>query len=530
MKKKLYTDCKIFTSDISNPYADSMLVSEGKIERIGHCADIECECEKISLHGRRVIPGLIDSHMHPTVLARYSRQISALPPNVYSISNLQREIRLRREKQGACKWIEGWGYDEGKLEEGRAPNRYDLDKACQDAPVSILRTCTHIRSVNSKALEIAGIDKNTPDPPGGVIGRDANGEPNGILYENACFLFTEKIPSPTYDEYTTYIADLSKLLSSQGITCVCDMGALTEGFYYPYYIDAIKKGWRQKTSMYLMWDYFKDKPDFDITDEQFDKNNQIFIAGLKLISDGSVSGKTAWMEKPYPGTDECGLSVCPDDEIESALEFCKAHSCVLAVHAMGTKAIRMILTKTASDNPWTKDLPYLRLEHVTEPNLIDIKKAAEKNVYISTQPIFLYSEIESYIKNLGMERIKHCYPYKTMLSNNVKLSLSTDAPATSWADPSNPFVCIKGAVTRKAYDGTDCGLDESIDIETALRLYTINGAEIAGFKDRGMLKEGYFADFVVLDEDILKIPADEIDKIKPVMTFIDGECVYCNEK
>ena len=143
-----------------------------------------------------------------------------------------------------------------------------------------------------------------------------------------------------------------------------------------------------------------------------------------------------------------------------------------------------------------------------------------------TQPIFLYAEIESYLKNLGTERMKTCYPVRHLLDKGVRLCFSTDAPATSWAVPSDPFPNIKGAVTRKAYDGTDCGQEQGVDIETALILYTREAGEMAGFDRLGQLKEGYKADFLILDRDILEIPAKEIDQVRVAETYIGGRRVY----
>lgn len=143
-----------------------------------------------------------------------------------------------------------------------------------------------------------------------------------------------------------------------------------------------------------------------------------------------------------------------------------------------------------------------------------------------TQPIFLYAEIESYLKNLGTERMKTCYPVRHLLDKGVRLCFSTDAPATSWAVPSDPFPNIKGAVIRKAYDGTDCGQEQAVDIETALSLYTREAVEMVGFDRLGQLKEGYKADFLILDRDILEIPAQEIDQVKVAATYMGGRCVY----
>ena len=531
MKACIYENGKIFTSDKENLYGEAMLVEDGFIRKVGKAEEIEKlasqDCQRVDLQGHRVIPGFIDAHMHPMMLADYSRQISALPPKIHSIEELIQAIREKREEQGPGKWCLGWGYDEGKFAERRSINRWDLDKGCSDSPVSIIRTCGHIRCVNSKALEIAGIDRNTPDPEGGEIERDENGEPTGVLKENARNLVTPFMPVSEKEEAVENLVELGKLLTSQGIVAVTDMGNLDEGDNYPLYQEAAEKGFLQEVGVYYMWDFFMDKEDFQIPQKRFDKKQQIFVSGLKLIGDGSVSGRTAWMAEPYLDSDSCGISVCNEKQMETAVDFCKKNHCQLSMHAMGTKAIERVVDRAAREEKWNLGPePYVRVEHITLPSEDSIEKAAGKGIGFVTQPIFLYAEIESYLKNLGTERMKTCYPVRHLLDKGVRLCFSTDAPATSRALPSHPFPNIKGAVTRKAYDGTDCGQEQGVDIETALILYTREAGEMAGFDRLGQLKEGYKADFLILDRDILEIPAKEIDQVRVAETYIGGRRVY----
>ena len=181
----LYINGKIFTSDKERPFAQAMAVKDGRIAWVGcdeEAAALRGEAaEVVDLGAQRILPGFVDCHMHAVMLADFATQISVLPPSIYSIEDLVLAIQKVRADQEPGQWIQGWGYDEGKLAEGRAPNRYDLDRGCSDSPVVVQRTCTHICAVNSCALQLAGITKDTPDPEGGKIGRDENGEPDGIL-------------------------------------------------------------------------------------------------------------------------------------------------------------------------------------------------------------------------------------------------------------------------------------------------------------------------------------------------------------
>ena len=258
-----------------------------------------------------------------------------------------------------------------------------------------------------------------------------------------------------------------------------------------------------------------------------DRENQIRIAGLKLIGDGSISGRTAWLREPYLGTEEYGMPVYSDESLEKAIDFAKKAGCQISVHAMGGQAIDRIVDRICDEEDWTDgSVPYLRVEHLTEPSEQAMQKASEKGFAFASQPIFEYCEIETYRANMEHERLEHIYPHRTELEHGIQLCFSTDAPATSWAVPSDPFPNLKSAVARRAYDGTDIGQSERVDIETAIMLYTKNAAEVCGFSGLGQLTPGCSADFAVLSEDIFTADADRIDQIRVDETFIKGERVY----
>lgn len=541
--KKLFYNGNIFTSEWQKLYVQAMLVQNGVITWTGSdeealllkAKDVQC----IDLQGRTVIPGFIDAHMHPVMLAEYSRQIACLPPKINSIEELVKEIAAVRKKilssdncsftegERQLPWIRGWGYDEGKYSEKRMPNRYDLDRGSPDLPVFLVRSCEHIRCVNSKALELAGITGDTPDPPGGVIDRDEHGEPTGILRESARDLVIPYMQEEVKADVISSLMDLSRLLSSQGIVAVGDMGNLHHGGNLELFQEASECGFAQRVAMYYMWEYFHDDHSFDISPEVMDPSARIRIAGLKLIGDGSFSGRTAWLNEPYLGTEETGIPVYSDELLESAVRFAKSRGCQLAVHAMGGRAIDRIIDRIYEETDWTDGtVPFLRVEHVTEPSEKAMQKAIEKGFAFVSQPIFEFCEIETYRNNLGDERLKRIYPFRTMMKQGVHLSLSTDSPATSWAVPSDPFSNLKSAVTRIAYDGTDIGQDERLDMETAIILYTKEAAHVCGFSGLGQLTVGYSADFAVLSEDVFNIDPAGIDEVCVEETWICGMQVY----
>lgn len=524
----IFRNGKIFTADEKKPYADAMAVKDGRIEWIGEEKELDCRGETcVDLQGKRVIPGLIDNHMHPFHLADTLQQIACLPPNIYSVAELKEQVRRRAEKAEPGQWIMGWGYDEGKFAEKRAPLKTDLDEVAPNNPVVLIRTCFHIACANSMALALTGITKDTNNPVGGEIDRDENGEPTGIVREVARFMLTDCIPKETPEQTAAKLAELSKLLLSHGITAMAESGGDSRPVNcYDIYQMAAEKGLKQRVAIYYFWDQLKENPTA-IPEERKDNRRQVFVGGVKIIGDGSVSGQTAWCDQPYLGTDRCGFPVATEEDVINAGKFAKENGVQLKYHAMGARAIERAVNAYYEQENWMKDgRPYVRIEHSAMPADQAMDRCAKAGIAMTVQPVFLYSEIESYLTNLGPERTKTTYPSKTMMDKGVLTAFSSDAPATSWADPSNPFIGIKGAVTRVAYDGTDTGAEQRVDVKTALELYTRQSQKVLGVADVGRLAEGYHADFVVLDRDILEIPAEEIDQVQVEATYMAGKTVY----
>lgn len=521
--KTMFINGKIFTANTEMKYANSMIIQNGIINWIGNEEEIQdFQGAVIDLKNRRVLPGIIDPHMHPLLLANFSKQIACTPPLVYSIADMIRALSSMVEEE----WIEGWGYDEGKLKEGRAPNRQDLDMVSIDKPIVVTRTCGHIISVNSKALAIAGICKETPEPPGGKIDRDENGEPTGILRESARLLVLHKMPLLSMEESANRLAELTKSLYAHGITAITDLMASHKPMdYLDVYTLAREIGLTQNVVLYYMWEDLKVNP--ILNEENTNRKNPIHIGGVKLFADGSVSGRTAWVDAPFLGEeDNRGIATTSEEELLEAAEYAKLHGVQLVIHAMGEQAIDLIVDTFYRKEAWIQNGPSIRIEHAAMPTQQALKRAAEMGIAFVPQPIFLYAEIESYLNNLGEDRTKTTYPVKTMLDSGIPVAFSSDAPATAWADPVNPFIGIKSAVTRIAYNGTDTGVSERIDVETAIELYTRGAQQITRIPNVGQLKEGYHADFIVLNKDILEITPEEIDQITVEATFLKGEIVY----
>ncbi|MEH6943296.1 amidohydrolase [Bacillus sp. JJ722] len=531
-KQIIFTNGKIFTSNMEQPYASAMIVEGGKIKWIGEQQELNDTSSKqiIDLKGRTVLPGFIDAHCHPILLANCMKQVACTKPLVNSIEEMKEQIHKKSFEIKQGEWIEGWGYDEGKLKEGRAPTRWDIDAAVSDIPVVIRRSCEHIISVNSKALELAGITKDTVDPLGGKIDRDKDGEPTGILRENAKELVRDIMPKKTLEEEAAALVELSKVLLSKGITAITELMALKQPIDYMNIFEQAKEnGWIQRTVLYYIWNQINDNPVISL--DKLNRDNRIHIGGIKLFSDGSVSGQTAWVRDSYIGTGEnCGIQMVTRQELLEAAEAAKENHIQLVIHAMGDQAIDLIIDIFLQTKSWLEEGPSIRIEHFALPTDKAIKRVKEANIAVVTQPIFQFAEIESYLINIGLERTQKAYPVQSLLSEGVQVAFSSDAPATAWSDPVNPFVAIQAAVTRNAYDGTNLGHDECIDVQTAIHLYTEVAQKVTRIPAIGQLKEGYHADFIVLDEDIFEIDPATIHQMIVEETYMGGQLVYQKAK
>ncbi|MFJ7665434.1 amidohydrolase [Lysinibacillus sp. NPDC097162] len=521
---KIFRNAKIYTANSECQSATAMVIADGKIKWLGLEEDMPSyEGEIIDLQGKVIIPGIIDAHMHPIMLADVLEQVACLPPQILSIEEMI--VALQNYDASQRGWILGWGYDEGKLAEKRAPLKADLDRASTELPVIVMRTCGHIISVNSKALEIAGITKDTPNPQGGQIDRDQNGEPTGVLRENARNLVLQHLPSPSEDEIVARLVKLSHILASYGVTSITEMMATVSPLdYLSLYRKARTKGLKQRVAVNYVWD---DIQNHDLlVEENLDRQAGAYIGGIKLFSDGSVSGRTALVSEPFLNSSETGIAMTTKEELLAASIEARKHSIQLVVHAMGDRAIDLIVNTFYEEEAWLTDAPSVRIEHAAMPSESALKKAAEWGIGFVPQPIFLFCEIESYLQNLGLEKTQTLYGVQTFLQQGIATALSSDAPATSWAEASNPFVTIQAAVTRTAYDGTDLGAAERISVEEALQLYTADAKTMIRMEKVGQLKEGYEANFVVLAEDLREISQDQIMNVKPLATYIEGECVF----
>lgn len=529
LREQAFINGKIFTARNEEEFVTSFKAADGKIIWVGDTSEVGV-AGAIDLEGKTVLPGFIDVHTHPTYVAM---TLNSVPCTVPVVNNIPEMIEALRQHanydRGPNDWIEGWGYDESKLAEHRTPTAQDLDKVSTAQPVYVLRSDAHSGICNTRALKIAGITKNTPDPEGAHFGRYENGEPNGVLQEHAANDVVLRAKAvEDYPAKVSGLAGTAAHYNERGIVAVTDMMSLTRPFdYMQVYRDAERQGLKQQSALYFVWSDLKDSLIPDLTDEQ--RKGRIKFAGIKLFADGSVSGRTAWMCKPYRGSG-CGYSTLSEADLQSGYEWAKRNKVQVSVHAMGDRALQRVIDFFADKEPWMGDIiPSVRVEHATLLGQAQMRQMNDSRMIfgVSTQIIFFFAEYDSYCENLAEEEFKRSYPVKNFYENIEHLGLSSDAPATTWADPDNVFTSIKAAVTRKAYNGRDIVREQAITVPQAVLLYTARPSTIAPFEGSlGQIAEGFEASFIILDRDIFTIDVNEIGHTVVEQTWIEGEKMY----
>jgi hypothetical protein len=527
MNKIALINADIWTMDSVSDRREALVIEDGIIRTVGTNAQIMdiCLTEKnvniIDLKGNTVLPGFIDSHIHFESNALAMIQIDLKYPKIKSISDIEEKLKV--DSQNNNSWIVGNLYDHNKLEEKRHPNKYDLDKVSNDKPILIFHISGHMVAVNSKALDIAGINNTTPDPPGGKIERDIKGEATGVLYETAFNLVINEIPQYIQEEKIEAIQKSSKMLLENGITSVHDMGVedytVDIETYYKMYTEK-----KLKTRVNILYPY--SLPENAISDLESNtslinkyinsRNDFIKLSGLKCFSDGSLVGRTAAVKEPYKDNTGNGMMLMTNEQLRKMAKLAYDKGLQLGVHAIGDRAIESCLDAfecELKENP--KDYRF-RIEHCGIGSHNAFKKMEEMNILVASQPQFIYDFGDGILLNYDEEVIKSIYEYKTMLSHNIHLSFSSDAPVTF----PNPLSAIRCAINRKTQDGKEFVPAENISLFEAVRAHTYEGAYASFDEDKkGMIKEGFFADIIILSN---KLSIDSLQNIKVEKTILNG--------
>jgi len=532
MRKLALIHGNVITMDESNPRAQAVFVLGDKILKVGSDAEIEVLMDDgtmvIDLEGKTLVPGFIDCHAHPMGYGQSLMAVNCATPPVASIEEMIERIGEAAEGKTDGEWILGRGYDDFKLAERRHPNKWDLDKAAPKNPVMITRLCGHISAVNSLALEMAGISKDTPDPEGGRIDRDpVTGEPTGVLRGGARQALRELIPPPTFGQLRKGINLAAEKFLAKGVTSVSDAGVGSPLNTRAYQAAIREDRMPLRVNLMMSSEVLRELVSLGIKTGFGD--DRLKIGAIKIVFDGSSSGRTAALSEPYKDVpDSTGILYLSQEELNQRVLAAHRAGFQVGVHAIGDRAIIGVLDAFEAA---LKELPRedqrLRIEHCGINSPAIVKRIKEMGVVPVPQPIFLYGEGESYRAGLGEERVRWAYPMRSWMDSGIKVPMSSDCPATSGEELISPLLGIYVAVTRKTDAGVELAPEQKIYVEEALEAYTLNSA-YATFEEgvKGSIELGKLADFAVLSDDPTAAPSDSIKDIAVDMTIIGGNVVY----
>ena len=518
----------ILTMSEACPVVDAVGIDQGIVVATGTEAEVRermpADTEPMYLDGRLATPGLYDAHAHTMMTGLAQLEVDVTAPGVASIDDIRRRISDRASTTGREDWIIGQGYDQASLSEQRHPVRADLDAAAPEHPVAIWRSCHHIMAVNSRALQLAGIDRNTPDPDGGTIDRDEHGEPTGVLRENATRMIGAVQQNPSQRQIAEAIVAGGRAFVEHGIIAVTEAGIRTNT-----QLRAYQEVWRDGTLpvrsylMMLIDETLDDMIELGISTGFGD--DWLQIGPAKLFSDGSIGGRTARMRRPYEGeTDNVGLWMLDPAELKA--KVLKAHNAgfQIGIHAIGDAAIDLVLdayeeAQTATPRPDTRH----RIEHCSIVDLDTIERIKRLGVVPIPGTSFLHYTRPVYEQNLGRDRYRYAYAMKTYAEHGIVAAASSDAPVV----PVDPLIGIQTMVTRKDRLGVDAWTEERISVEDAIRAYTVNAAYSAfAEKRRGRLVPGMLGDVTIFDQDLRSMDPDQITTAKADATVAGGNVVW----
>jgi len=520
---------RVHTVNSTNDIAEAVAVSGGRISAVGSNAEVRAGAgpgaRVIELNGRSLLPGFHDAHGHFTGVGSSMTAIDCKAPGMQSIRALQEAVRERAASQPPGTWIRGRGYDQSRLAELRHPTKYDWDAVAPEHPVIFGRTCGHISSVNSKALALAGVTDTTEDPPGGRFDR-ADGQITGVCFETAQNVL-QGVAALSREEIRASLIRANQAYLAAGCTTVHDAGGLTGSAFVPAQ-DLVAAGEIQVRLYAFTTVNAVNSPLMGMLNTGLHTgfgNDRLKLGAFKVMTDGSSSGPTASTREPYTSnSDDFGILYWSQDELDGLIGRAHRQGFQCTVHAVGDRAIEQTLNAMArAQSEFPREGIRHRIEHcgICPPDLQ--KRVKAQGIIPAMQPAFFWEFGDGYIANYGQERADTMFPAKSLIDMGVPVAGSSDAPVTHYA----PLFGIEQAMTRATNGGQVCGPNERVNLTTAIRMHTINGAH-ACFDEakKGSIEAGKFADLVVLGEDIARVPATSVRNIPVAMTVVDGEVVY----
>jgi len=523
----------VYTVNEKLPKAEAIAVKKDRIISAGSNDDARKfrAPRAIDLHGYTVVPGLTDSHCH--IFGIGERELTLNLEGTNTLEDFLAKVKARGAQTPRDKWITGRGWIETFWKPPRFPTRQDLDSVAADHPLFLTRADGHAAIVNSAALKIAKIDKNTPNPFGGEILKDkATSEPNGMLLDKAQELVEKNIPKPTEAEREQALLTGINREIGLGWCEIQNAGSHKED------VDLIKKGFESgKIKIRFINCVFgpgEDAQNFLKEGATLNAFNHHFTQRtIKVIFDGALGSRGAALLKPYNDAPETsGYLTEKPEELRPMFEEALGRGIQVETHAIGDRANRMILDlyeaafKAVPPNERKIGEPRWRVEHAQIVDLADIPRFAKLGVIPSMQPSHAISDLFFAPARLGMDRLAGAYAWQSFLKSGVIICGGSDAPV----ERGEPMIEFYAAVARKSIKGESGDgwhPEQAVSREQALRMFTIWPA-YAAFEenDKGSIEVGKLADFTVLSQDIMKIPEPKILRTRAEMTIIGGDIVH----
>ncbi|MBW2305411.1 MAG: amidohydrolase [Deltaproteobacteria bacterium] len=532
----ILTNGNVLSLDDSNTRAQAVAIQKGRIAGIGATEELlplAGEGTQImDLNGKTVVPGFIESHNHFLSRGLLMSQIyCGSPPNV-RISDILEKVAQKAQNTPRGQWVLGTNYDDTLLAEMRHPTRKELDEAAPEHPVYLRHISGHVGTANSKALELAGISRDTPDPPGGrIIKNPTDGDLTGLLEETARDLVRLVIPRPEPEDFYAALLNAQKEYLTVGVTSVHDLGFTEGGFQMARaYQQAVESG-DLRIRIYLM--FIESQLAGLFTSPRTDTglytgfgNDHLRIGALKLLQDGSIQAWTAALREPYLNRPEWrGYLWMNQGEFNHKVLAGHEAGFQVSIHTNGDWAIESALEAIgrAQDEVPRPNCRH-RLEHCQLPSDDQLERMARMGVGASFFVQHTYYWGDRHVNLfLGEQRARHIDPLASALKKGVIFGLHSDCPVT----PVNPLFGIWAAVNRRTRDGHILGPEQRISALDALRAFTINAAYL-GFeeKEKGSLEAGKLADMAVLSDDPTSVDPRKIREIVVEKTIIGGQVVY----
>ncbi len=532
----LLTNANVYTVNPAQPRVTAIAIANDRIVAVGNDDDIKAialpDARAINMNGAFVLPGLIDAHVHLEMTGLAMQRV-----NVDEVPSIDEAVRRTRERAATTpkgEWIQGWGWQQA-IWEGQFPTAQQLDAATPDHPVMLRAKSGHAVWINSIALRLVGISRDTPDPTGGALVRDDHGEPTGVLLEDTMRPVLDVIPAPTHmqeEEATLLVMRAMNAKGLTGVHCMDGQGGIETFNTY----QRLREG--RKSTLRICKQLPVQALDHVVGAGLRSGFGDAWlrIGGIKVFTDGALGPKTAWMIAPFENEpNNTGISIYDPEQLVEFVAQAHAHGLSITTHAIGDRANHEMLKAFDAGRQTTNDRRRDgrqssvvqrqlrdRIEHCQVLHPDDITRFAQLGIIASVQPIHATQDmhmVDAYWGNRG----RHAYAFRDLLRSGAKMAYGSDAPVETF----DPLVGIHAAVTRQRKDGTPVGgwyPDQRLTVEEAIYGYTM-GAAYAGYGEHelGSIEAGKLADLTVLSRDLTAIPADEILDVKVERVMVGGE-------